>query len=184
MSRTIRFQICLSFAMFVASTATADEKPAIQTEYYLGESKMTTPTGQLIRTSLSLVKRILNKTENRIEEHVMTIDEKGPPRSFVVTMDVRGAKCTLSEKSKSFEGEGELFGDAWAWKGWKTATRMAGGMGTVVSEDKLTDRGITAKKTYAGADGKVQLHFEETLDRISAKTYEILAAKLTPGEKK
>ena len=149
------FAITFFFAI-ITSASFVDEKPTVQIEYYLGESKMMTLDGKLIRTSLSLVKRVLNRDENKIEEHVMSIDEKAPARTFIVLFQVKGSKCTMSEQSKSFEGEGELFGDAWAWKGWKTTSKLAGGMGTVVSEDKLTERGMTAKKTFAGADGKVQ----------------------------
>ena len=59
--------VCVALLIAFASSSIADEKPAIQSEYYLGESKMMTPTGQVVRTGLSLVKRVLNRTENRIE---------------------------------------------------------------------------------------------------------------------
>jgi hypothetical protein len=166
-----------------ALAAHAADKPAPETSYYLGESKMCTPDGKVIRTSLSLVKRVVSPAEGRIEEHVLSIGEK-EARAFVVIMDVKGAKFTMSERSDAFTGEGELVGDAWKWREWKSTSKLAGGAGTVTSEDKLTDRGLSARKTFAGPDGKTTLVFEESLAPVGQKTYEILYAKLAPAEKK
>jgi hypothetical protein len=81
-------------------------------------------------------------------------------------------------------GEGELTGEAWLWTRWKSVTKLAGGAGTVTSEDKLTERGLTAKKTFTGPDGKVAFRFDEALAPISPKTYEVLYMRLAPAEKK
>jgi hypothetical protein len=158
--------------------------PLPQVDYFLGESRMTTPTGKHIRTTLSLVKRIVSEADGRIEEHVLSIDEKNAARPFIVVMQVKDSKFTVTERSKSFTGEGELIGEAWKWKAWKSVTKLSSGAGTVKSEDKLTERGMSGKKVYAGADGEVRVLFEDSLDRISARTYEILYAKLAPVEKK
>jgi hypothetical protein len=155
----------------------------VETSYYLGESKMTTPDGKLIRTSLSLVKRVVNKKESRIEEHVLSVSEKDS-KAFVVTFAVKDSTFTVSERSGAFAGEGELIGEAWRWKVWKSVTKLAGGAGTVTSEDKLTDRGLSAKKSFAGADGKAVLLFDESFAPISQKAYEILFSRLAPTEKK
>lgn len=158
--------------------AGADE-PAVETRYYLGESKMTTPDGKLVRTSVSLVKRVVSQKDGRIEEHVLSVGEK-ESKAFVVVLEVTGSKFAVSERSKAFTGEGELTGEAWKWTGWRSVTKLAGGAGTVTSEDKLTDRGLAARKTFAGADGKVALRFEDDLAPIGQKTYEVLYARLAP----
>lgn len=167
----------------VGQTCLADDKPGVETQFYLGESKMTTPDGKLVRTSLSLVKRVLNPAQNRIEEHVLSIGEK-EAKAFVVLMEVKGKTFTMTERSQSFTGAGELVGEAWKWNEWKSVSKLPGGAGTTTSEDRLTEKGLSAKKTYAGPDGKVVLHFEESLAPISAKTYEILYARLAPAEKR
>jgi len=167
----------------MCSVSRAEDKPAVEASYFLGESKMSTPDGKLVRTSLSLVKRLVNQSDSRIEEHVLSINEKDV-KAFVVVLEVKGKKFTVTERSNSFTGEGELVGDAWKWKEWKSVTKLTGGAGTVTSEDKLTDQGLSAKKSYAGADGKVILLFEEALKPISPKTYDILYSKLAPAEKK
>jgi hypothetical protein len=164
-------------------TSSGIEPIEVETTYYLGESKMTTPDGRLIRTSLSLVKRVVNKEERRIEEHVLSISEKDS-KLFTVTMSVKDSEFTISEQSGSFTGEGELIGEAWKWTEWKSVTKLAGGAGTVTSEDKLTDRGLFVKKSFAGGDGKVSVQFEESLAPISPTTYELLFARLAPSEEK
>jgi hypothetical protein len=160
----------------------AAEPTEQETTYYLGESRMMSPDGKIIRTSLSLVKRVVSKKDSRIEEHVLSVGEKDS-KAFVATLAVKDAKFSVSEKSGSFTGDGELVGEAWKWTAWKSVTKLAGGAGTVTSEDKLTERGISAKKTFTGADGKVALRFEEELTTISRKTYEILYARLAPEAK-
>jgi hypothetical protein len=165
------------------STLLAQDKSP-QVEYFLGESRMMTPAGKPFRTTLSLVKRVVNQADSKIEEHVLSIDENNATKAFVVVMEVKGSKFTMTEKSKAFTGEGELIGEAWKWKEWRSVSKLPGGAGTLTSEDKLTERGLSAKKAYAGADGKVLFVFEDALDRISAKTYEILYARLAPVEKK
>jgi hypothetical protein len=143
---------------------------------------MSTPDGKLVRTSLSLVKRVVSKKDNQIEEYVLSVDEKDS-KAFAVTMEVKGSKLIVAERSGAFSGEGELVGEPWKWKEWKSVTKLAGGAGTVTSEDKLTDQGLTGKKTFAGANGKVSLRFEDVLTSISPKTYEILHARLAPKAK-
>jgi hypothetical protein len=167
----------------ILPTALAGDKPAVEASYFLGESKMTTPDGKPIRSSLSLVKRLVNQTDSRIEEHVLSINERDT-RAFVVVQEVKGHKFTMTERSNAFSGEGELVGEAWKWKEWKSVSKLAGGAGTVTSEDKISDQGLSAKKTYASADGKVLFLFEDSLKPISQKTYDILYSRVAPAEKK
>jgi hypothetical protein len=169
----------LSAVCTLGPVSRAEDPPTVTTQYFLGESKMLTPDGRVIRTTLSLVKRVLKPAENKVEEHVLSADEKTPAKAFVVVLDVAGNKFTLADQSKTYSGDGELKGEPWKWTAWKSTSKLAGGA-TVVSEDKLSDRGMTATKTYSAADGKPQYLFEEKLEHVSAKTYEILYAKLAP----
>lgn len=155
--------------VFSVDSSAADES---STTYYLGESKMTTPDGRLLRTSVSLVKRVVKPKESKIEEHVLSVDERSA-KPFVVTQKVSGSKFTMTEKSDSFGGEGDLIGEPWKWTGWKSVSKIAGGAGTVTSEDKLSEHGLTVKKTFAGPDGKASVKFEKSLKPVSAKMYEI-----------
>src|SRR5437660_88438 len=109
---------------FLGTAARADDKPETTTQYFLGESKMVTPEGRAIKTSLALVKRVLKPAENKIEEHVLSIDEKSPAKSFVVVLTVTGNKFTLTDDSKTFTGDGNLKGNAWKWTEWKSTSKL------------------------------------------------------------
>jgi hypothetical protein len=113
----------------MCSVSLAEGKPVLETSYFLGESKMTTPDGKPVRTSLVLAKRVVNQAASRIEEHVLSVNEKDS-KAFVVVQEVKGKKFTLTERSGSFSGEGELVGETWKWKGWSSVTKIAGGAGT------------------------------------------------------
>jgi hypothetical protein len=177
-----RFATVLMAAWATLSFA-AGEPPAPVATCYLGESTMTTPDGKPIRTTLSLVKRVVNEAAGRIEEHVLSVNERNS-KAFVVTMEVSGNHYTISEKSGAFTGEGELKGEPWHWKEWKSVTRLADGAGTVTSTDTLTDHGLHAAKTFAGPDGTVSMRIEETLATITPRTYEVLYARLAPANGK
>jgi len=183
MSRYGLIVACVLGIAFAASRRSPAAEPVeVETTYYLGESRMSIPDGKLVRTSLSLVKRVVSRKDNRIEEHVLSVDERDS-KVFVVTLEVKGSSFIVSERSGAFTGEGELVGEAWKWKEWKSVTKLAGGAGTVTSEDKLTDQGLSGKKAFTGADGKVVLRFEDVLTSISPKTYEILYTRLAPKAK-
>jgi hypothetical protein len=157
----------------------AQDTPAIETTYFLGESKMSLPDGKHLGTSLSLVKRIVNPAASKIEEHVVSISEK-EAKLFVVFMEVKGNKFTMTEKSKAFTGEGDLIGEPWKWKGWKSVSKLANGAGTWTSDDKHTEQGLSVRKTFTVADGTVKLIIEDSLQPITPKTYELLHLRLIP----
>lgn len=123
---------CLLAAWAVGLTLTeggqrapADEPAEAVTTYYLGETKMMSPDGKLLRTSLSLVKRVVDQKAGRIEEHVLSVGEK-ESKAFVATLEVRGARFAVSERSGAFTGDGELVGEAWKWTEWKSVTKRPG----------------------------------------------------------
>lgn len=173
----------LTALLALSAQGRAGAKAAPTVEYFVGESRMMTPAAKPVGSSLSLVKRIVNPAENRIEEHVLSVREGAAPKTFVAVLEVKGNKFVISESGKAFEGIGVLVGEPWKWTEWKSVTTIAGGAGTVRSEDKVTEHGLTVRKTFAGPDGKVQLKFEETLLRIGAATYATLHAKLAPPQK-
>jgi hypothetical protein len=185
MRRLVNAGACAVMILAVLGSRFASAAGPAQPEstYYLGESKMTTADGKPIRSSISLVKRVVDKDASQIVEHVLTINEK-ESKAFVTTLVVKGSRFTISEQSGSFTGEGELMGEPWRWKEWKSVTKITGGSGTVISEDKLTEHALIAKKTFAGADGKVVVRMDETLVPITPKTYEVLYRRLAAPEKK
>jgi hypothetical protein len=172
----------LALAALATSARAADPPPAT-TDYFVGESRMTTPDGKPVRSTITLVKRELRPADGHVVETVATVPAEGPVREFVTVLMVTKNKFTLTVEGDGLTGEGELTGEEWKWTQWKSTTKLAGGRGTVVSEDRLTDRGLTVRKELRGPDGKVQFVFHEELPRVSKEAYDILHGRLVPPAK-
>src|SRR5437764_702339 len=88
--------VALSTGALLARPCAAQALPPAQVDYFLGESKVTTPTGKHLGTTVSLVKRDTQPAEGKVYEHVCVLDPKKAPKQFVVILEVKGAKFTLS----------------------------------------------------------------------------------------
>ena len=162
-------------AIFAQSNPT----PVEQTTYFLGEVKMTSPSGQPYGSSISLVKRLLKPAENKIVESVLSVDPKQPAREYTTIFDVKGSKFTVKDEEGTFAGEGELLGKAWEWGGWKYSVSMLGERkGTLIAEDTFVGGSLRVKKSFQSPDGQVRVLFSEDLKPISKEMYEILHARL------
>ena len=153
-------------------------RPAL-TSYYLGEVKMTSPTGQPYGSSISLVKRTLRPDENQIVEIVLSIDAAKPPQEYTTLFTITGNRFVVRDQEGTFEGRGELIGSMWEWTGWKYSVNMLGTMkGKVEADDALSAAGIVVSKSYYSPDGALRVRFAEELKPISSEMYEILHAQL------
>ena len=149
--------------------------------YFLGEVKMSSPTGQAYGSSISLVKRTLKPSENKIVELVASIDPKDPTKEYTTVFDIKAAKFTVKDDEGTFAGDGELIGKAWEWTGWKYSVNLLGQRkGILNAEDSLVNGVLTVTKSYANPDGRVLVVFAETLNPISREMYDLLHAKLLP----
>jgi hypothetical protein len=166
-------------------TASAQSLPVTQEKvtYFLGEVKMSSPTGQIFGSSISLVKRTLKPAENKIIELVASVDAREPTREYTTIFEVKDSKFTVKDMEGTFAGEGEFIGQPWEWTGWKYSVNMLGQRkGQLKAEDTLTSGSLTVKKSFAGADGQVRVIFAEDLKPISKEMYELLHAKLLPKQ--
>ena len=171
--------IGLAFNSFAQSNTASQEKVM----YFLGEVKLSSPTGQPFGYAVSLVKRTLAPTENKITELVLSVDSRRPTQEHTTVFDVKDSKFTLKEESGGFAGEGELIGKAWEWTGWKYTVNLTGeSKGVLKGEDLLTVSGVTSKKTFFSPDGQARVVFAEELKPISREMYELLHAKLLPKQ--
>lgn len=162
-----------------AQTTPPPTAPPEQVTYFIGEVKMTGPTGQPYGSSVSLVKRTMTPAENKIVEVVLSIDSKGEPLEFHTVFALKDNKFTIKDDEKSFEGEGEFTGKAWNWTGWKYQVNMIGARkGVVKAEDVLTETGLTVKKTFYTPDGVLRVNFSEDLKVISKEMYDLLHARI------
>ena len=169
----------LSMMSLVAVSVQTAPAAQEQVTYFLGEVKMSSPTGQPFGSSLSLAKRTLKPAENKIVELVATIDPKQPAREYTTIFDVKGSKFTVKDEEGTFAGEGELIGRAWEWTGCSFVVNLTGQRkGVLKAEDTFSNSGVMAKKSFSTPDGQVRVIFTEDLKPISKEMYEILHAKL------
>lgn len=180
---TLASSSVLGPALLGLSVALAQSPAVEQTAYLLGEVKTLSPSGQVLSTSLSLVRRVQRPADNRIVEIVATIESGKPVREFTTTFAVDGDQFTMRDEEGTFSGGGRLVGEPWAWIGWSYEAEFAGARkGRLKGEDQLDARGLTAKKSFATPDGTVRVLFEEQLRPIGKATYDILHEKLVaPG---
>lgn len=171
--------IILTLSFFTAVYGQEGKSASDQTNFYLGEVRMSSPTGQPYGVSLSLVKRTMVPAENKIIEVVMSIDPKDPPREYTTVIAVKDSKFTVKDDEGTFEGNGQLVGTPWRWKSWSYSVNMLGERkGTLSAEDTLVNNGIIVKKSFYGPDKKLRVVFAEDLKPISKEVYDILRAKL------
>jgi hypothetical protein len=174
------FILLLTLAAAVTISAQTVPAPPEQVTYFLGEVKMSSPTGQPYGSSVSLIKRTLTPAENKIVELVLSIDAKNVPQEYTTLFAVKDSKFTVKDEEKTFDGEGEFTGKPWNWTGWKYQVNMLGARkGTLKAEDTLTDGGLTVKKAFYSPDGQLRVNFSEDLKPITREMYDLLHAKLT-----
>jgi hypothetical protein len=169
----------------IAATLLAADGPATKATYYLGESKVMTADGKSLGNMVMLVKRELRPAESRIIETVLMVSSRRdePIKEYLTVLTVKGSRFTMREQSGAFSGSGELEGNPWEWSGWTSTSKMPGqNGGTIVSRDKLTERGMATSKELSGPDGTVRVKFAEDYAAIDGGTYELLHAKLLPRE--
>lgn len=150
-------------------------EPAIT--YYLVDATMTLPGGQKAGSSLSLVKRTLDREQSRIEERVVYLRGQEPAREVVTTIKVEGSRVKLSSEG-AFDGEGELIGDPWHWTGMNFIAKLPQGGQVVRGEDRYTDSGISADKRIYGPGDKLVIQIRESGTVISEVAYEQLRGRL------
>jgi hypothetical protein len=169
--------------ILIAATLFAADGPEPKVTYYLGESKVSLADGKPLGNMVSLVKREVKPTESRIVETVMMLSSRPgePTKEYVAVFAVKGSKFTMKEQGGAFEGDGELIGQPWAWTAWASTSKIPGQHGgTLVSRDKLTERGMAVTKELSGPDGVVRVRMAEDYASIDGATYELLHAKLMP----
>lgn len=149
-----------------------------QVSYFLGESKMASPTGRPYGSSISLIERTVDSAAGKIIERVISVDAEKPATEYVTVLDVKGTTFTMAAQDHSFTGEGELSGTPWNWTSWTSTAMIAGGQGKVVSQDSLTETGLRVAKTFFSPDGQARVVFSEDLRLVSKEMFTILRTKL------
>ena len=109
--------------LLLVSLAAAQTTPEANTTYYLGEVKMSSPTGRPFGSSISLVKRSIFPAENKIVEIVASIETR-EVKEYTTVFEIKGSDFTVKDQEGTFSGGGKLTGPAWAWTGWSYSVDM------------------------------------------------------------
>jgi hypothetical protein len=153
----------------------ADCVPGAQatTTFYKGAVTVHLADGRSFPGAVTYVKRTVEPAKGIITELVIQASSrKGEkPREFVVTMKVNGAHFTMTERSQSFSGDGDLVGPAWAWTEWTSRSVMPDG-NLVESHDTLVGTGLQTEKKLKDAQGQVQVTLNEDFAAIAKAAFE------------
>src|SRR5438270_10268284 len=84
--------------------------------YYLGEVRLSSPTGKPIGSQAILVERTVDRENSVILERALVVQADGKVDEYPVRMPVKSdGSFTLTNDDKTVEGSGQFFGPAWKW---------------------------------------------------------------------
>jgi hypothetical protein len=172
----MRAAMSLVIAVLLSSWVSAAEPEKM---YYLGEVKLTSPTGQAFGSQAILVEKIHDRDHSRIIERAIVVQPDGKVEEHPVTLEVKDDNTfTLTNEAKTVEGGGKLFGPAWKWTYFKATFKTKEGY-QIDDENFMADDSVgTARKKLTGPDNRVILYMDMSLKAITPKTFEILRAGL------
>jgi hypothetical protein len=147
--------------------------------YYLGEVKLSSPTGQPLGSQVILLEKIHDRDNATIVERAVVVQAEGKVEEWTMRLAVKDDNTfTLTDDSKKAEGSGKLFGPAWKWTYFKATYKAENGVQIEDENFMADDSAGTARKKMTGPDGKVIMYMDMTLKGITPKTFEILRAGL------
>jgi len=146
--------------------------------YYVGESKMSDPSGRVYGSQVILLKKVLDPDHSIFVERAIVVKADGKAEEFTMNHRVSGTTFTLDDTKGTVKGTGTLFGPAWKWTYWKGVFEATNGA-RIEDENFLADPNVlVARKRISAPDGKVIGFMDITLKSITPTTFTILSASL------
>src|SRR4051812_31602011 len=102
----------LSACVLLAQACVAAEPETI---YFVGEVKLSDPTGKPRGSQAMLASRTHNRDKNLMIERAIVVQADGTVNDYPINMSINGDKFTIVDANKAVEGSGTLFGPAWHW---------------------------------------------------------------------
>ena len=116
----------------LAQTAAPAAPP--QKLYYLGEIKLSSPTGQPMGSQVIMLEKIMDPDKSSIVERALVVKQDGKVEEWTMRMTVKDDNTfTLTDDKKTVEGTGTLFGPAWKWIYFKGTFKASNGV--VIEEE-------------------------------------------------
>lgn len=138
--------LCLILsAVFLAPASLA---PVVEKMYYVGEAKLSSPTGQPRGSQAFLLEKIHDPDKSMIIERAIVVKPDHTVEEHTMTMLVKGDTFTISDAGKTIEGTGKLFGPAWKWTYFKATYQSTNGA-KIEDKNFLSDpsAGVARKKS-------------------------------------
>ena len=150
----------------------------IEKLYYVGESKLSDPSGKPYTTQVILLEKVLDPDNSQFVERAIVVKADRSAEEFTMIHKVSGNKFTLEDPKGKVTGSGTLFGAAWKWTYFKGTFEATNGA-RIEDEDFMADPSVlVARKKISSPDGKIIGFMDGTLKAITPQTFEILAGCL------
>jgi len=168
----------LYFIMFVVSSLHVTSAAGVERMYYVGEAKLSSPSGQSRGSQAFLLEKIHDPDQSTIVERAVVVKPDQSAEEHTIIMKVKGDTFTISDARNTVHGSGTLFGPAWHWTYFKATSESTSGV-RIEDENYMTDPGVlVARKKISAPDGTVVMYIDITLKVITASTFNILSESL------
>jgi hypothetical protein len=170
-------QVLLLFSFLHSNSAAEVEKL-----YYIGEAKLSSPSGESRGSQAFLLEKIHDPDRNTITERAVVVKSDQSVEEYTMTMKVKEDTFTISDARNTVHGTGTLFGPAWHWTYFK-ATYDATNGARIEDENYMTDPGVlVARKKISAPNGTIVMYMDITLKAVTAPTFAILSESLLKKE--
>src|SRR5262245_31107156 len=88
---------------------------AVEKLYYVGESKLSDPSGKPYSSQVILLEKVLDPDNSVFVERAIAVKPDGTAEEFTMNHRVTGNTFTLDDTKGTIKGTGTLFGPAWKW---------------------------------------------------------------------
>lgn len=150
----------------------------IEKLYYIGEAKLSSPSGQPRGSQAFLLEKIHDPEHGAIVERAIVVKPDNGVEEHTMTMKVTGDAFTISDARNTVHGSGTLFGPAWRWTYFKATYESTNGA-KIEDENYMADPGVlVARKKISAPNGTVVMYMDITLKAVTGPTFSILAEGL------
>ena len=154
----------------------------VQKLYYVGESKLSDPSGKPYSSQVILLEKVLDPDNSVFVERAIVVKPDGKTEEFTMSHKVKGSTFILNDTKGMVKGSGTLFGPAWKWTYFKGTFEATNGA-RIEDENFMADSSVlVARKKISGPDGKTIGFMDITAKSITPQTFTILSSGLLKKE--
>ena len=165
----------LVVAVLLSQAAQAGE---VQKFYYLGDSKISSASGEARGSSVLLLEKTHDPDKGVITERAIEVKADRSVSEYIMTLKVTGSSFTITDSKETIHGSGTLFGPAWQWTYFKATFQSENGA-RIEDENFMADPSVgCARKRIYAPDGKLLMVMDVTLKAVTPQTFEVLSQAL------